>query len=437
MKTQSTLKAAAIATGGALALTLAACSSATDPATDTSATGEDGGGAEVPTGVTISLWHNASDSQALLDLYAAYEAASGNTIELVTLPSDGYPNAIQTKWATGERPDLLEFHPNPQDMLQLNAKENMIDLSSMAFVAASEGLADTVGNLDGTVYAAVLGPLASFGIFYNMDVFEEAGVEPPTSYGDLLAACGDLTGTGADGVFMGGGSEFPIQMLTAFTYATDWNEGDSYGLGVAAGEIKVNADDSPILGGLEYLVDLQEADCMNADATTATFQDAVAAVGSGEAAATILPSDFINMFVDAGAAETVGFGAITASEGRVSYAASLLGTYFAPKTGDADREAVALDFINFATGDGYQDYVDAAQATPTLNTATAPELDGMFAQLSAQLESPTRTPTVNRSIPGFGNYGKLAATVLAGQSTPTDAVDEFQTYIDQAIAAQG
>ncbi|MDL5351226.1 hypothetical protein [Microbacterium sp. zg-YB36] len=60
-----------IVAAAAVTLSLAACSS-----------GGTAGASEVPTGVTLTMWHITADSDALLNLYKAYEEHSGNTIEL-------------------------------------------------------------------------------------------------------------------------------------------------------------------------------------------------------------------------------------------------------------------------------------------------------------------------------------------------------------------
>ncbi|MGC3953775.1 MAG: ABC transporter substrate-binding protein [Propionicimonas sp.] len=387
--------------------------------------------------MTLTLWHSSADTQALLDLYTAYEKASGNTIELVDIPNDTYTTAVQTKWATGDRPDLLEYHPTAQDMAQLNMAENMIALADRPFVAAAGELAKSVGQLDGTVYGAVLGPLQTIGLYYNKTALTKAGVTAPTNYDELLTQCPALTKAGVTPLFIGGGSEFPVMMVNGFTYMADFNAADVYGLGVKDGSIKVSDEDSPITAGLQMLTDARDSGCLNKDATTATFQDAIAAVTAGTAAMTVLPSDFIQQFYDGGATDdTIGFGAISAHAGTPTYSASLTGTFFVPKTGDDTKQAAALDFIDWVTSEGYQGYVDAGQFAPTLSTATAPELKGLFADMNAMLSDQNKTIGFNSSIPGFGNFGGVSARVLAGQSTPQQGAEEFQTFIDQARAAQ-
>ena len=56
----------------------------------------------------------------LNDLYTAYAAASGNKVDVIDIPNDTYTTSVQTKWSTGERPDILEYWPTSQDMAQLD-----------------------------------------------------------------------------------------------------------------------------------------------------------------------------------------------------------------------------------------------------------------------------------------------------------------------------
>ena len=85
-------------------------------------------------GVTLTVWHNTSDPAAVLALYAAYEKASGNKLNLVDIPADGMEQTVLTKWASGDRPDILEYHPISSSLDQLNASQTLIDLTGEDFV---------------------------------------------------------------------------------------------------------------------------------------------------------------------------------------------------------------------------------------------------------------------------------------------------------------
>ena len=433
----SSRRIAAAAAIASCSVLLAACSSGSGSGSadkaDTSGT--------APTGVTLTMWHNASDSQALLDLYKAYEKASGNTIDLVSLPGDTYPNAVQTKWATGDRPDILEYMRSPQDMRQLNMTQNMVDLSSMSFVKAEGSLKDVAGTLNGKTYGAVLGPVSTFGVYYNKKVLAAAGLKAPTNYSELASDCSALKSAGKTTVAVGGGSEFPSMMIPGFTYMGDYNANDAWGDSIASGKAKVTDSSDPLLAGLKTLASLKSNGCLNKDAATANFQTAEKAVYSGSAAFTVLPSDMIADFYKLGSSAsavdaTVGFGPISAKKGVASYAPGSYGTYYVPKTGDSTKQRAAEDFIDWVTTKGYQTYINDAKLPTTLSTATTPKLTGMYASMASMLSAPTSVVAFNNVVPGFGNFGKICVKVLAGQDTAQKAASEFQTFIDQARAAQ-
>ena len=71
-------------------------------------------------GVNLTVWHNTQDTQGVLVLYKAYEKASGNKLVFVDIPADGFETATLTKWASGDRPDILEYHPGLADLEHFN-----------------------------------------------------------------------------------------------------------------------------------------------------------------------------------------------------------------------------------------------------------------------------------------------------------------------------
>ena len=104
MKLKSIVAAAAAA---AIAASLVACSP-----------GGDSGDGEVASSITI--WHNSATKPAVLNLFKNFTADTGIEIELVAIPADAFQSTVNTKWGTGDRPDILEYHPDFQPMLALN-----------------------------------------------------------------------------------------------------------------------------------------------------------------------------------------------------------------------------------------------------------------------------------------------------------------------------
>src|SRR5690606_25447938 len=115
----------------------------TEAAAGTEAGGDDAGdsaGAAEPSGLKLTVWHNAGTPEPYTNVYHRFAEATGHELELIPIPGDGFENQVLSRWATGERPDILEFHPA---WPQLNPEENLQDLSNEAFVELSGNLYDT------------------------------------------------------------------------------------------------------------------------------------------------------------------------------------------------------------------------------------------------------------------------------------------------------
>ncbi len=391
---------------------------------------------------TLTIWHNSADSPAVLDLYKRFEQQSGIRVELVDIPSDAFETTTTTKWATGDRPDILEYHPTRSALFALNPAQNMQDLSDMDFVAKSGDLYKAMGSVDGTVYAAITGFPSIFGIYYNKAVLADAGLQPPTSFADLTSLCHALAGTGVAPIFESGGSAWPTQILPLL-YVSDANTGDAYGSAIASGKEPLDAPDGAFVKGLEAYAGLRDGGCFNADATSATFENAITAVFDGTAAMTALHSDVYAALLAAAGGdaalldETVGFVPVSAGGPVGAYASAPIGTFYAPKTGDAAREAAARQFIEFATGAGYQDLVDAGPSFPVIDGATTPT---DFSQLQLAFKAAYdggATVAVNSNVAGFGGFVTETSKLLAGQTTPAEAATSMQQQVKQASVAAG
>lgn len=417
------------ATAAAVAVALAGCAGPSEPSGP----------------VTITLWHNSSDPQALLDLYAAWEEESGNTIELVSVPADGFEDATLTRWASGDRPDVLEYHATLGNLVTLNPSENLRDLSDEDYVAKSGSLYDSAGSVDGTVYAAIIGFPQVFGLYYNKDVVAAAGIEAPQTFDELAAACEAVTAAspGVAPIFEAGASIWPPQILP-LEYVSYANEGNDYGRALRANEVHVDDADSPVLAGLEGYAALLADGCMNPDVTTATFEDSMAALVNGEAAFVAQHSDMLPTLLDAAGGDqeridaTIGFVPFSGDSPALTYAASPIGTYYLPKTGDAAKEAAALDFIRYITGDGYQSYLDAAKTFPVIDGFETPDgIPGILLEVKAAYDEGPTAIAFNSDVPGMAGFAQLMSELIAGQKTPEQVAADLQSQIEQAAKAQG
>ncbi len=436
MRRKSALAAAAAA---GLVASLAACS--TGGAAEGGSAGGAGGGDDVELADSITVWHNSATKPAVFNLFENFTAETGIEIELVAIPADAFQSTVNTKWGTGDRPDILEFHPDFQPMLALNPAETLQDLSDMEFVSKSGNLYDNNASYDGKVYAAITGFPSIFGIYYNKAVFEEAGVEPPGSFADLMDICSALEGTGVAPIYESGASLWPTQLLIS-QYLVDLDIDSEYGNKVATNEVELTDPDGPFVEALTAYTDLRDAGCFNDDYSTGTFENALAAVYDGSAAMTALHSDVYPQLLAAAGdddqllSDTIGFITVSKESNRGLYIPGPLGTFFAPKTGDAAKEAAARAFIEYATGDGYAQFLEDSDGVPMIEGFPQPTGRTPLQESFEAAFDGAQTALLSR-LPGFGSFPVEAGRLLNGEQTPEQVAANMQTAVEQASRAAG
>ncbi|MCS5713547.1 ABC transporter substrate-binding protein [Herbiconiux sp. CPCC 205716] len=392
---------------------------------------------------TLTVWYNTQDSDALLDVYSAYEKSSGNKVDLVPISSDGYEDSLLTKWAAGDRPDLMEFSPTSSYISMLNPTENLQDLSDEDFVDASGELYDGSGRgLDGKVYSAITNFPEVWGVYYNKDVLAANGLEPATTVDEIQAQCATLSGAGITTLAEAGGSGWPTASLPLL-YGTSMSDDDWAGT-IIDRSASLGDSDSPLLAGLDEYETLLTDGCMSPDISTATFEDNVADVLSGEAAYQLIHSNIAPVYVDAANGDsakvdaTIGFSTVGAASKEALIQPGILGSYFAPKTGDSTREAAALDFIRFATGENYPSYIEQSGTFPLIEGTDDPETSELMKQIKAAYDEGPVRALLQTDLPGAMNgITPLMSELIAGQTSPQDVADQLQTELGTAAKAQG
>jgi multiple sugar transport system substrate-binding protein len=152
-------------------------------------------------GTTITFWSTetqparAAITQGIID---NFREKTGINVELVLTDEDSLPNLMTAAVAAGTLPDVV-FHPidftlgwQQQGILDPNAAAGVVE--SLGAETFAQGSLDLVAV--GGEYAAV--PSDGWGqlIVYRADWFTENGLEPPTSYANILAAAEALNDPG-------------------------------------------------------------------------------------------------------------------------------------------------------------------------------------------------------------------------------------------------
>ncbi|KEP75974.1 sugar-binding protein [Microbacterium sp. SUBG005] len=429
---------AATAVAAVAALALAGCS---DP-------GAGGGSAAGPAdwpeqdtnldGTTLTIWAAQNSNKVPDSVVENFEAATGATVDVVTIP-DPYEQSVQTKVATGDKPDLAFWQPTASQLTALNASTNLQSLDGAPFIDAyTPELKDITGILNGTRYAALITTPAVEGVYYNKEVFAKAGItKTPANWDEFLADARQLKAAGVTPFFdFGGGAPWATQWWVSVQLADAAKDGlwDR----VNANEEKFT--DPTIQGAIDTYDGLIKEGLFNADLKTATFEDQGPALLAGEAAMVVQVNSFFGQLQTladtAELDEKIGFFPIS-PEGNVgTFIPDQSNALVAFKTGDAKREAAARQLLSYWLGDGYADFV-TAQKTVSLQSGVessteVPEaLTAVSDSLGDSVGSMQALAVANPDL--FLNLGDM----IQGTKTPAQVGEATQSQFAELAKAIG
>lgn len=185
----------------AVALLLSGCGT---PAAETGGDSSDsaGGASDVAAASTLTVWYMTGSlpDDVAADLKSDFEEVNdGVTVEYQVQQWDGIGEKLTTALASDEPPDVLEIG-NTQ-VAQYAASGGLTDLTDAVGEFENSdswlpGLAEP-GQWEGATYGIPF-YAGNRTVIYRTDMFEEAGIEPPTSWDELLATGDTLRETYGD-----------------------------------------------------------------------------------------------------------------------------------------------------------------------------------------------------------------------------------------------
>ncbi|MCH6472385.1 ABC transporter substrate-binding protein [Sinomonas terrae] len=205
---KSVRRGLAVAGAAGLAIGMAACGS-TGPGQGTGPSGTapittwavSSGGTDNMFQDSFTAWNKAHPSEQINASYFATDAYKDKI--RTAIGSDQAPTLIYT-WGGG----VLKGYVDANKVMDLSdiVKQNpSLKDKFTASVAAG-------GVIDGKTYAIPMAAVTPVHFYYNKDVLAKAGVQPPQTWDDLLAAIPKIKATGAAPISLGGGSKWPYLM---------------------------------------------------------------------------------------------------------------------------------------------------------------------------------------------------------------------------------
>ncbi|KZE41090.1 ABC transporter substrate-binding protein [Microbacterium sp. T32] len=429
---------ATTAVAAVAALALAGCS---DP-------GAGGGGNAGPSdwpaqdtkldGTTLTIWAAQNSNKVPDSVVKGFEAATGATVDVVTIP-DPYEQSVQTKVATGDKPDLAFWQPTASQLTALNASTNLQPLDGAPFIDAyTPELKDITGILNGTRYAALITTPAVEGVYYNKEVFAKAGItKTPGNWDEFLADARQLKAAGVTPFFdFGGGTPWATQWWVQVQLA----DAAKAGLWDRVNKNEEKFTDPTIQGAIDTYQGLIQEGLFNANLTTAKFEDQGPALLSGQAAMAVQVNSFFGQLQSLADTkelnEKIGFFPISPKGNVGTFIPDQSNALVAFKTGDAKREAAARQLLSYWLGDGYSDFVQA-QKTVSLqsNVKSSSDVPQALLDVSGSLGdsvgSMQALAVANPDL--YLNLGDM----IQGTKTPTQVAEATQKQFAELAKAIG
>jgi ABC-type sugar transport system, periplasmic component len=244
-------------------------------------------------GVTLEVsatWSGAEQRnfEAVLDVF---EEQTGATINYTSFGDNG-ATTLNTQVEGGNPPDVAVVG-QPALMQQLAQDGALSPLSDEAAAAVADNYAQTwidLGTVDGELYGVWFKAANKSTMWYNADIYDEAGATVPEDWDDFLEQLQIVSDAGYYGISIGADVGWPL---------TDWFE--NVYLRTAGGEMydqltnhEIPWTDPSVAEALEVLATLWGTPLVQPGAEQRTFPDTIPAVfGANPEAGTVYEGDFV------------------------------------------------------------------------------------------------------------------------------------------------
>jgi multiple sugar transport system substrate-binding protein len=285
------------------------------------------------------LAYDAGMQPFLDQVKADFNALHPNVELTLEIPNlDTYRDSLTTQASGGAPPDVAQIAtswlPPLADAGVLADWEEIgysPDLLGQMDPALRDG-ARYQGKLFGLPYGA-----SARAVFYNTDLFEQAGIAaPPTTWDELIDAARKLKEAGVEIPFYyeGKGQE-AMAAWFAYTYFTNGGE--------LAADGKLTLDQEACVKALTVWDTMNKEGLFESDVTAGTFDQQVATMASGQAAMTISGPWLIGMIKDKG--PDTNFGTFPVPQGSNAATVGVTDVYAIFK--DSQNPEAAKAFVEF------------------------------------------------------------------------------------------
>ncbi|GGD86258.1 ABC transporter substrate-binding protein [Microbacterium murale] len=401
--------------------------------------GSIGGGDEE--GVTIRLTNfNTEDAVEYSNLLIeGFEAENpGITVELDTIPSGSEgDNVIKTRLSSGDMTEVFAY--NSGSLLQaIRPDDFLVPLDDEEWLSHISDSYLPAVSTDAGVYGAPSGGTTPGGVIYNKRIYEELGLEVPTSWDEFRANNQAILDSGvAAPVQQTFGDSWTAQLILLADFANIAAEDPDWAADYTAN--KVGYADEPALSSWKNAQQVYDDGFLSADYASALYDDGVRAVAEGTAVHYPMLAGVIGAVEQnyPDKIDDIGMFAMPAQDPENTRLTLFLpGGFFIPKSAEGAKLEAAKKFVAYTQSEaGCQALIDAGDTGPFANDrcAVPDDVPDAIKELQAYVDAGDTGPGLEFVSPLKGpNLPQLAVEVGSGIR---DAKSGAELY-DQDVAKQ-
>lgn len=385
---------------------------------------------------------NLTMNQALVDEFMAQNPDVNIIVETRPGGAEG-DNIVKTRLATDDMTDI--FFYNAGSLLQaLNPAQTLVDISDQPFIDnIVESFIPTVSQGD-AIYGVPTGTAMGGGILYNKAVYEDLGLEIPTSWDEFVANNEVIAEAGIAPVMATFGDTWTSQLFVLADYYNVEQGAPGFAEQYTNNEAKY-ADTPAALAGFEYMQQAYELGWFQQDYATEGFEPGLALLANGEVAhypmLTFALGTMETNFPDQ--VNDIGFFALPGPDSEANGVTIWMpqGTYI-PQTTEGPQLEAALEFLAFiASVEGTEVITSAVapQGPYLIEGATLPDTVLPAVQdLAAYIDAGNSFPALEFLSPIKGpNLEQLMVSVGTGQMTAQEAAENYDFDVERQAQQLG
>jgi raffinose/stachyose/melibiose transport system substrate-binding protein len=255
-------------------LALGACSAGSLGSSD-----DEGGGTTIRVLVDNSEG-NLKPTQAVAEAFHAKNPDINVEVETRPQGAEG-DNVVKTRLSTGEMTEV--FFYNSGSLFQaLNPQQNLLPLTGEPWANQLEDIFKPTVSVGNELYGAPITGSTGGGILYNRKVYEQLGLQVPTTWAEFMANNAKIKAAGIDPVIGTYADTWTAQLFVLADFHNIAAADPGWAQKYTAGQVKYAQE--PAVKGFQRLEEVHKAGFQNKDYRSMKFEKGVSELAAGKGA---------------------------------------------------------------------------------------------------------------------------------------------------------